>query len=380
MLFGLGSLFGSGTRVDYVDAFATGRGNAFSATADNPSAIYYNPAGITQLEGVQGQVGTYMISLDYSVEQANGTVKMDDSWQFLPNLFATYNMENTPAAFGLGIYAPFGLSTDWPDDSPFFGVADKSELKYITVHPVMAWQINDTFSIGGGPTINSAEFTFDQRLAGFNYNGNAVSLGFVLSALWIPVEQHSFSILYRSRADSKTTGSAVLPVPGVPAPFEVAGSAEFPFPDCWRFGYSFRPSPKWNFEANFEWMNWDVLQTVDLTTEVQTIPFVFNWDSSWFYEFGGSYFLDNGYHISGGFAWVENSIPDATFTPIVPDSDRYFVSLGVGHRGDRWSWDGVVQYGAGSRDVVAPSVPGFDFGGKYETNSLAFNLSLAYQF
>jgi long-chain fatty acid transport protein len=33
------------------DAFATARGEAFVATADNPSAIYYNPAGITQLEG-----------------------------------------------------------------------------------------------------------------------------------------------------------------------------------------------------------------------------------------------------------------------------------------------------------------------------------------
>ena len=48
------------------DAFATARGEAFVATADNPSAIYYNPAGITQLEGNNLRGGIYGIYLDSS--------------------------------------------------------------------------------------------------------------------------------------------------------------------------------------------------------------------------------------------------------------------------------------------------------------------------
>ena len=40
-----------GFRLPDQDAFATARGEAFAATADNASAIYYNPAGISQLEG-----------------------------------------------------------------------------------------------------------------------------------------------------------------------------------------------------------------------------------------------------------------------------------------------------------------------------------------
>jgi long-chain fatty acid transport protein len=43
--------FADGFRLPDQDAFATARGEAFAATADNASAIYYNPAGITQLEG-----------------------------------------------------------------------------------------------------------------------------------------------------------------------------------------------------------------------------------------------------------------------------------------------------------------------------------------
>ena len=45
------------------DAFATARGEAFVATADNPSAIYYNPAGITQLKGDNLRGGVYGIYL-----------------------------------------------------------------------------------------------------------------------------------------------------------------------------------------------------------------------------------------------------------------------------------------------------------------------------
>ena len=51
-------VFGLGLRVPNQDATAIGRGNAFVATADNPSAIYYNPSGITQLDGQNIQAGS----------------------------------------------------------------------------------------------------------------------------------------------------------------------------------------------------------------------------------------------------------------------------------------------------------------------------------
>ena len=54
----------NGFRLPDQDAFATARGEAFVATADNPSAIYYNPAGITQVEGNNLRVGLYGIYFD----------------------------------------------------------------------------------------------------------------------------------------------------------------------------------------------------------------------------------------------------------------------------------------------------------------------------
>src|SRR5689334_21365595 len=51
----------SGLTTQLVGANALGQGNAFAAEADDPSAIYYNPAGLTQLSGTQLTVGTELL-------------------------------------------------------------------------------------------------------------------------------------------------------------------------------------------------------------------------------------------------------------------------------------------------------------------------------
>jgi hypothetical protein len=53
------NLLADGFRLPDQDAFATARGEAFVATADNASAIYYNPAGISELKGWNFRAGIY---------------------------------------------------------------------------------------------------------------------------------------------------------------------------------------------------------------------------------------------------------------------------------------------------------------------------------
>src|SRR5712675_1344441 len=84
------SVFALGIRLADQDPQGTARGNAFAATADNPSAIYYNPAGITQLEDQNFRAGLYSIYLN-SHYRAPGGSELDtvDKTQFVPELFYT---------------------------------------------------------------------------------------------------------------------------------------------------------------------------------------------------------------------------------------------------------------------------------------------------
>src|SRR2546425_5705510 len=78
------SVFGLGFRIPNQDAEATARGNAFVATADNPSALYYNPAGITQLQGQNVQFGLHTLSVNSHFTAATGGIEADTDFEILP--------------------------------------------------------------------------------------------------------------------------------------------------------------------------------------------------------------------------------------------------------------------------------------------------------
>ena len=54
-------LFANGFDIYEQSAKAVGLGGAFIAQADDPSAIFFNPAGIVQLDGTQLSVGACAI-------------------------------------------------------------------------------------------------------------------------------------------------------------------------------------------------------------------------------------------------------------------------------------------------------------------------------
>src|ERR1051325_11563637 len=103
-----------GYRMPNQDPEGIARGNAFAATADTPAAIYYNPAGITQIEGQEARAGLYVISANTTFKSPSGQkAHTDPMLQAVPQLYYVHSFTNLPFSFGLGVYAPYGLSLDW---------------------------------------------------------------------------------------------------------------------------------------------------------------------------------------------------------------------------------------------------------------------------
>ncbi len=87
------------------DATAIARGNAFAATADNPSAIYYNPAGITQIPGTDLQLGDLnYFGLNMTYKPAGGGASTHTRFEVIPvpQIYFTKSLENLPLSFGVG--------------------------------------------------------------------------------------------------------------------------------------------------------------------------------------------------------------------------------------------------------------------------------------
>ena len=67
------TVFGLGFDNPDQDARATGQGEAFVAQADDASAIYYNPAGLTQIKGTEFTSGTGRVFFPYSHLEGGGS-------------------------------------------------------------------------------------------------------------------------------------------------------------------------------------------------------------------------------------------------------------------------------------------------------------------
>lgn len=379
------TVFASGTRVGFKDAFATARGNAFVATADNPSAIYYNPAGITQLEGLQlaGNIYNVAVSSDYSGPA--GSSSMNDDAQAIPAAYVTWKPSGAPWAYGIGIYAPFGLSTEWPSNSPLRTFALKNEQTYVTYNFTAAWKVSSQLSLGGSLTYNRVDTDLNRALGflapndRFRFEGDGDCIGFNLGLLWQPDERHSVGISYSHRTSVTLKGTSST----IPLIASEAASARFEFPEVLIVGYSWRPTPLWNLEVNLDWTNWNRLDTVVVNKPSGPAALPFHWEPGLFYELGLTRYFTNGFNVSAGICYTENNTPNVTYTPAVPDSDKTFWSIGAGYRGERFSADLAWQYAdGGSRRVIGspPSLIGATADGTYENAINALSLSLGYRF
>jgi long-chain fatty acid transport protein len=355
------------------DAFVIGRGMAFVATADNPSAIYYNPAGICQSEGNNFRAGVYGIYIDpmYTPPGSSQTFHNQDKVQAIPQFYYTYGREEFPVHFGLGVYAPFGLSENWPQGTGFRTVAIKASLNYITVNPVIAFKVAPELSFGGGITINHAEFDLQQGLTPVpnndlvRFTGDGWAVGYNLGVLWQPDEKVSIGASFRSSTKVNLDGQTETWMHSVQPQRYSAASADFPFPLKAIFGISYRPTPDWNLEFNADYTDWDMLGTVTVHQKnpppilpLANVPLTLNWQSSWYYEFGATRYLGNGWRVSAGYIFNENSVPDAHYTPLVADLDRHFFSLGAGYKAERFEVDVAYQFGYGPSRVVTGSAGG----------------------
>jgi long-chain fatty acid transport protein len=400
----------NGFRLPDQDAFATARGEAFVATADNPSAIYYNPAGITQLEGNELRGGLYGIYLDSSFSPPSSapnhghTYDNQDNYAVVPQIFYTYTPTNMPipVSFGLGVYAPFGGKSSWPQDTGFRSVAIGGSLTYVTINPVVAVKLPFNLSIGAGAMVNYANMDLDQGLSihqlpstnFFRFTGDGWSVGYNLGVLWQPIDQISIGATFRSSAPVTLDGqTSVEKQPTTPETQQPA-QADFRFPFTVVCGLSYRPTPKWNIEFDADYTDWSsfgsnhIHQVNPPQNFAPDVYLKLYWQPSWMYEFGVTRYFDSGWQVSAGFVYNENSVPNAYYTPLAADMDRYFFSAGTGYKGKHFNFDIAYQFGYGPTHTVTgsqpSSIPGVTTGqtanGNYDFISHAVMVSLGWRF
>ncbi len=230
-----------------VGAKATALGGAFTAYADDFSAIHYNPAGLTQTKGVVGTIGLQVSDIDYEqrVKQTDTTfgpdllsgthTKNNNDILYLPNLGITYSPEGAKWAFGYGVYSPFGAHI-WLNSRTGNNRYDGSEVyneKIIYASPTFSYKVRDNLSVGlsigmgyqnegGAHRLRIPGIEAHPTLAALNLplgTGYATPLGNIdfdmddettfsanIGLLWKATEKFTFGLTYRSASQAEMEG------------------------------------------------------------------------------------------------------------------------------------------------------------------------------
>jgi long-chain fatty acid transport protein len=148
-----------------IGACALGRGFAVTgAPCDDASSIYWNPGALPSKSGLSFYGGVAIIALkgDFTRDTSFKRYESDVPTAYVPNVFLNYRTGK--AAIGVGVYVPYGLTSQWGDDFPGRFLAKKASLQTIYIQPNFAYQFANNWSIGGGPVIGHSTIELIQAI------------------------------------------------------------------------------------------------------------------------------------------------------------------------------------------------------------------------
>ncbi|HYC91740.1 MAG TPA: outer membrane protein transport protein [Thermoanaerobaculia bacterium] len=408
--------FGAGFSIFEQGAKASAMAGAFVATADDPSAIFYNPAGLAQQRELTVLAGATFINFsnefngDPNSEYTSGTSGKYDRHTFIPpNMYISKGFGQN-LTVGVGVFAAWGLRTDWAD--PWVGrfVSRDADLKTTSVQPTVAWQTsNGRFAVGGGVEYRRARVILNQNIPLPFVNpftgritdiGNARlaseygdDIGWNVGVLFKPTDRFRIGASYRSDMDIEldgeadftqiSTGNAQLDA-GVAATFPQDDTINtiFPFPAVAAVGVAFSPSERVDVEFDITHMTWSRFEalTVDFTNHPER-GFVReqNWEDSSAYRLGTNIEATANWDVRLGAVYDQNPQPVEAVSPLLPDSDRLGFTFGAGwHTGPFIVDGGVMILHFKDRSTQGRNPEGFD--GTYETDAVLWSFNLGYRF
>ena len=318
--------FGAGFAIWEGSARGTALGQADVGRADDPSALFYNPAGITQLPGLQVMAGGAAILLSTEINNPHfGSQTTNADWGFPPHFYVTYQC-NERLYFGLGVFTPFGLSVEFPRN--WFGAFNNydAEVTSVTINPNVAFKITDQLSVAAGfeamefglilrQLINPvAPFPLPPALApSLGLDGNSWGYGYNLAAHYKPCELFALGISYRSQVKQSASLSTDLDTAGDRPVAHTDAATSVTLPDSIAFGLALYPTKYLSWEVGGVWTQWSKFNaiTFDFAQPILGFPSVTgtkDWHDTWRFQTGVEYKVLPCLDLRAGYIYDEEAI------------------------------------------------------------------------
>lgn len=445
--------FASGYNFGTQSLGAMSTADAAAAEADNPSTIYYNPAGLTELSGAQitGNLIIAQPSVKYHDARAyypsgspstiagDSNGKLTKGVTLVPHGYFSYQI-NPRLTAGVGVYVPFGATTDYSSSSPLRYSISKIQLSTIDINPAIAFKVAPNHSIGVGIIAQYANAqlnkyaNFSPSFAAYNVpNGyadglaqmkaDAWGLGFNIGWMWDVNESIRVGASYRSPVRHKLNGTTKWELVGplfntdsnvnpysslaakATAGVRQAGyvesesaSAKITTPESLSLHGRIQVTPQanlfgnvtWTHHARFNDLNIQLGNTKRVIGGTSNISsFKPQWKDSWRIALGGSYQITEPLQLRAGISWDQSPVKDAEHRlTAMPDNDRLWLSLGAKYDFSKnssltlgYSYMHVKNSQVNYKGCTAPCVDSQTFGtAKYKSHANFYGLQYTHRF
>ena len=336
-----------------------------AARADDPSTLFFNPAGITKLPGYQISISGSLIMPQSTLESGSasfntpfgtlplgGTTGQDAAETvLLPSFYAT--AEITPDwHVGLAVTSPFGLTTKYDTPSVARYYALTSNLRTYNITPSVAWQVVPQLSVSAGLQIQVANANLSQavnygaiglalnpQLAALGYapgkkdgiasvKGNDTAVGWQVGLLYEPLTGTRLGFDYRSPIFHNLTGDVTTQAP-YPLPSTVSnGAAKLVTPDTFSFAVA-QDVGDFTLLGSVDYTLWSRFKQLLVTSGGPDSLTQENWNNSVMVSVGADWRVAQQWTLRAGLAYDQTPVDNSFRTPRIPDNNRYWLSLGA---------------------------------------------------
>ncbi|HBW17467.1 MAG TPA: hypothetical protein DEF41_15430 [Desulfovibrio sp.] len=356
------------------------RGNALGGSmvgrADDPSAVAFNPAGITQLEGTHVMGGFSAIIPSSTVEINHGGKSYEGEGAFNvwvpPHGYMTTQLSDN-MWLGMGIYTRFGLGSEY-DDSSWGGRYNiyNVGIQTVSFNPNLAFKLTDDLSAAIGVEVMGLKLDMKKKInptgKGSNAPGTPPASGDIDSDLQADSygvgltaglhyrlnDQWAAGVSYKSQVKHKARGTNDFSnVPGglqnIYADCDVNGVVILP--DMISFGVVYYPTPEWSIEAGATLTRWSLYDNLPI---YHSAPFYNGagamvnsekeWNDAWRYNVGVEYKATDWMDLRVGYVYDVSPVDDDHVDYLIPTQDRQLYSTGVGFHWDSYTVDLSYTY------------------------------------
>jgi long-chain fatty acid transport protein len=408
-------LFASGFALNEQSISGMGTGFAGrSSAADDASTVFGNPAGMSRLKRQQITGGIAAIDASSDINDASGSRSGTNKGDMVPFTAVPMGFYVKPIndqwAFGLGVYAPFGLITDYESGFQGRNFGSKSEVKVITFQPTVSYAFNDKVSIGFGPTVNRISGTLEAALTtplspndgNVQIKGDDVGYGYNIGVLVQATDSTRVGLTYHSKVKYKLEGhTEVSPGAGTPSALlrgaRYDASLDITTPESADLSVTQDINDAWKLYAGATWTRWSRLKDITVQNEgvtagaggllapgaLSSIKEEQNWHDTWAYAIGTSYQLNKQWVLRTGLSFDQSPANNKDRSPRIPTGDRTIFSLGAG-----WSPTEDLTIDVAYSYLKEEKVKvnnrnqqlGLSYSSEYENSANGFGIGATYRF